>query len=70
MLHFPALNVYISASFRIYFQSTQKRAPKAATKREGKWRRHEKGSTALDFYRELKVVCMDYTGRKCKGNFY
>jgi acyl-CoA reductase-like NAD-dependent aldehyde dehydrogenase len=30
----------------------------------------EQGSTALDFYTELKVVYVDYTGRKREGNFY
>ncbi|MDQ3750250.1 MAG: aldehyde dehydrogenase family protein [Acidobacteriota bacterium] len=30
----------------------------------------EQGSTALDFYAELKVVYVDYTGRKREGNLY
>jgi alpha-ketoglutaric semialdehyde dehydrogenase len=30
----------------------------------------EQGSTALDFYMELKVVYVDYTGRKREGNLY
>jgi len=30
----------------------------------------EQGSTALDFYTELKVVYIDYTGRKREGNLY
>lgn len=30
----------------------------------------ELGSTALDFYTELKVVYVDYTGRKREGNLY
>jgi aldehyde dehydrogenase (NAD+) len=30
----------------------------------------EQGSTALDFYTELKVVYVDYTGRKREGNLY
>ncbi|HEV7698710.1 MAG TPA: aldehyde dehydrogenase family protein [Pyrinomonadaceae bacterium] len=30
----------------------------------------EQGSTALDFYTELKVVYVDYTGRKRVGNLY
>src|SRR5215510_3866949 len=30
----------------------------------------EQGSTALDFYTELKVVYLDYTGRKREGNLY
>lgn len=30
----------------------------------------EQGSTALDFYSELKVVYVDYTGRKREGNLY
>lgn len=30
----------------------------------------EQGSTALDFYTELKVVYVDYTGRKRAGNLY
>ncbi len=30
----------------------------------------ELGSTALDFYTELKVIYMDYTGRKREGNLY
>jgi alpha-ketoglutaric semialdehyde dehydrogenase len=30
----------------------------------------EQGSTALDFYTELKVVYVDYTGRKRQGNLY
>lgn len=30
----------------------------------------EQGSTALDFYTELKVVYVDYTGRKRTGNLY
>jgi aldehyde dehydrogenase (NAD+) len=30
----------------------------------------EQGSTSLDFYTELKVVYVDYTGRKREGNLY
>ncbi len=30
----------------------------------------EQGSTFLDFYTELKVVYVDYTGRKREGNLY
>lgn len=30
----------------------------------------EQGSTALDFYTEIKVVYVDYTGRKREGNLY
>ena len=30
----------------------------------------EQGSTALDFYTELKVVYVDFTGRKREGNLY
>lgn len=30
----------------------------------------EQGSTSLDFYTELKVVYIDYTGRKREGNLY
>ncbi|HXT62096.1 MAG TPA: aldehyde dehydrogenase family protein [Pyrinomonadaceae bacterium] len=30
----------------------------------------EQGSTALDFYTELKVVYVDYTGQKREGNLY
>jgi aldehyde dehydrogenase (NAD+) len=30
----------------------------------------EQGSTALDFYTELKVIYVDYTGRKREGNLY
>ncbi|MDQ3804015.1 MAG: aldehyde dehydrogenase family protein, partial [Acidobacteriota bacterium] len=30
----------------------------------------EQGSAALDFYTELKVVYVDYTGRKREGNLY
>ena len=30
----------------------------------------EQGSTALDFYTELKVVYVDYTGRNREGNLY
>ncbi|MFN2499022.1 MAG: aldehyde dehydrogenase family protein [Pyrinomonadaceae bacterium] len=30
----------------------------------------EQGSTALDFYTELKVVYVDYSGRKREGNLY
>ena len=30
----------------------------------------EQGSTALDFYTELKVFYVDYTGRKREGNLY
>lgn len=30
----------------------------------------EQGSTALNFYTELKVVYVDYTGRKRQGNLY
>jgi alpha-ketoglutaric semialdehyde dehydrogenase len=30
----------------------------------------EQGSTALDFYTDLKVVYIDYTGRKREGNLY
>ncbi len=30
----------------------------------------EQGSTALDFYTELKVVYVDYTGRRREGNLY
>ena len=30
----------------------------------------EHGSSALDFYTELKVVYVDYTGRKREGNLY
>jgi len=30
----------------------------------------EQGSTTLDFYTELKVVYVDYTGRKREGNLY
>jgi aldehyde dehydrogenase (NAD+) len=30
----------------------------------------EQGSTALDFYTELKVVYVDYTRRKREGNLY
>lgn len=30
----------------------------------------EQGSTALDFYTELKIVYVDYTGRKREGNLY
>jgi alpha-ketoglutaric semialdehyde dehydrogenase len=30
----------------------------------------EQGPTALDFYTELKVVYVDYTGRKREGNLY
>lgn len=30
----------------------------------------EQGSTALDFYTELKVVYVDYTGRKREGDLY
>jgi aldehyde dehydrogenase (NAD+) len=30
----------------------------------------EQGSTALDFYTELKVVYVDYTGRKREGHLY
>ena len=30
----------------------------------------EQGSTALDFYTELKVVYIEYTGRKREGNLY
>jgi acyl-CoA reductase-like NAD-dependent aldehyde dehydrogenase len=30
----------------------------------------EQGSTALDFYTELRVVYVDYTGRKREGNLY
>ena len=30
----------------------------------------EQGSTAVDFYTELKVVYVDYTGRKRAGNLY
>ncbi len=30
----------------------------------------EEGSTALDFYTDLKVVYVDYTGRKREGNLY
>jgi aldehyde dehydrogenase (NAD+) len=30
----------------------------------------EQGSTALDFYTELKVVYVDYTGTKREGNLY
>jgi aldehyde dehydrogenase (NAD+) len=30
----------------------------------------EQGSTALDFYTDLKVVYVDYTGRKRQGNLY
>jgi acyl-CoA reductase-like NAD-dependent aldehyde dehydrogenase len=30
----------------------------------------EQGSTSLDFYTELKVVYVDYTGRRREGNLY
>ncbi len=30
----------------------------------------EQGMTALDFYTEVKVVYVDYTGRKREGNLY
>jgi len=30
----------------------------------------EQGSTALDFYTDLKVIYVDYTGRKREGNLY
>ena len=30
----------------------------------------EQGSTSLDFYTEMKVVYIDYTGRKREGNLY
>jgi len=30
----------------------------------------EQGSTSLDFYIEMKVVYVDYTGRKREGNLY
>lgn len=30
----------------------------------------EQGSTSLDFYSEIKVVYVDYTGRKREGNLY
>ena len=30
----------------------------------------EQGSTSLDFYTELKVIYVDYTGRKREGNLY
>src|SRR6476659_2195655 len=30
----------------------------------------EQGSTSLDFYMEMKVVYVDYTGRKREGNLY
>ena len=30
----------------------------------------ETGSTAMDFYTELKVVYVDYTGRKREGKLY
>jgi aldehyde dehydrogenase (NAD+) len=30
----------------------------------------EQGSTSLDFYTDLKVVYVDYTGRKREGNLY
>jgi len=30
----------------------------------------EQGSTALDFYTDLKIVYVDYTGRKREGNLY
>jgi len=30
----------------------------------------EQGSTSLDFYTEIKVVYVDYTGRKREGNLY
>jgi len=30
----------------------------------------EQGSTSLDFYTELKIVYVDYTGRKREGNLY
>lgn len=30
----------------------------------------EQGSTSMDFYTELKVVYVDYTGRKREGNLY
>jgi aldehyde dehydrogenase (NAD+) len=30
----------------------------------------ESGSTAIDFYSEIKVVYVDYTGRKREGNLY
>ncbi len=43
--------------------------PFGGTKNTGLGAR-EQGSTALDFYTELKVVYVDYTGRKREGNLY
>src|SRR5687767_2340969 len=43
--------------------------PFGGTKHTGLGAR-EQGSTALDFYTELKVVYVDYTGRKREGNLY
>lgn len=43
--------------------------PFGGTKATGVGER-EQGSTALDFYTELKVVYVDYTGRKREGNLY
>ncbi|MBA2378980.1 MAG: aldehyde dehydrogenase family protein [Blastocatellia bacterium] len=43
--------------------------PFGGTKNTGLGAR-EQGSTALDFYCELKVVYVDYTGRKREGNLY
>lgn len=43
--------------------------PFGGTKNTGLGAR-EQGSTSLDFYTELKVVYVDYTGRKREGNLY
>ena len=43
--------------------------PFGGTKNTGLGAR-EQGSTALDFYTELKVVYVDYTGTKREGNLY
>lgn len=43
--------------------------PFGGTKATGVGER-ETGSTAIDFYTELKVVYIDYTGQKRKGNLY
>jgi aldehyde dehydrogenase (NAD+) len=43
--------------------------PFGGTKATGVGER-ETGSTAIDFYTELKIVYVDYTGEKREGNLY
>jgi len=57
---FSASNLWRMKVFQKAYAGSEKLAPLV----------REIGWTALDFYTELKVVYVDYTGRKREGNLY